>query len=70
MHELLKVPKEDLQESPDVAEQAKQEYQKEKYLKREGIDQSNILPDVSIAAPALEPRKRKKKKTELEKLLS
>ena len=58
MHELLKVPKEDLQEIPDVAEQAKQEYQKEKYLKREGIDQSNILPDVSIEAP--KPRKRKK----------
>jgi hypothetical protein len=65
MHELLKIPKEDLQEIPDVAAQAKQDYQTEKYLKREGIEQSNILPEISLEAP----RKRKKYKTELEKLL-
>lgn len=67
-HQLQKIPKEDLQENIDVANQDKIDFQRSKYLKREGIEQSNIIHDVSIAAPA--PKKRKKKKTELENLLS
>lgn len=79
-HQLLKVPKEDYQPSVDVANQDKIEFQREKYLKREGIDQANIIPEVSVPAP--EPifketsvpapikKQKKKRKTELEKLLS
>jgi len=67
----------------DVANQDKIDFQRDKFLKREGIDQSNIIPEVSIPAPqpnnpqnlsdisiAAPKPKRRKKKTEIEKLLS
>ena len=83
-HQLLKVPKADYQPSIDVANQDKIEFQRDKYLKREGIDQANILPEISVPAPELTfpnvlqetsipapiKKQKKKRKTELEKLLS